>query len=138
MTDFPMFKTPRCTLNRITDEDIPVMRQIFDDNLTRKFLPELMPLVRTNNGIQMILSAFDSYLAQNEGAIWGIRLGSILIGFVAFMDLSFNPTIFFATHPRYRMKGYMKESIVHTIRFILDHSFVNSFKRKCTQTILHR
>ena len=88
MTDFPMFKTPRCTLNRITDEDIPVMRQIFDDKLTKKYLPELKSFVRTNEGIQQMLTSFDTLMCQDEGAIWGVRLGDVMIGFVAIMDLS--------------------------------------------------
>ena len=91
MTELPVLKSTRCILNRITEEDIPVMRQIFNDRLTRKFLSELWTLVKTDEGIKQMLSSFYTLMEQDEGMIWGVRLNGNLIGFVAFMDLSFNP-----------------------------------------------
>ena len=120
MTDLPVLKSPRCVLNRITEEDIPVMRQIFDDELTRMYLSELWTLVETDEGIKQMLSSFNFLMTQNEGLIWGVRLNGNLIGFAAFMDLSCNPTVIYAMHPAYRSKGYMKECVALTVQYVLD------------------
>lgn len=120
MKDFPVLHTQRCVLNRITDEDIPVMRQIFKDVLTQKYLPELRSLVRTDKGIRQILQSFDFYLSKDEGVIWAIRLSDALIGFVAIMDLSSKPTVFYALHPDFRKNGYMQESVAMSVQYILE------------------
>ena len=120
MTELPVLNSPRCVLNRITEEDIPVMRQIFNDRLTRKYLSELWTLVKTDEGIKQMLSSFNILMKQNEGLIWGVRHNSNLIAFVAFMDLSFNPTVIYAMHPAYRFKGYMKECVALSVQYILD------------------
>ena len=125
MIDLPVLHTKRCLLNRITEEDILVMRHIFDDRLTRRYLAELRPLVRTDEGIRKILSSFDSFLKKNEGMMWGVRLGDTLIGFVALMDLSYNPTIIYAMHPCYRMKGYMKECVSRIVHYIFEKALCN-------------
>lgn len=120
MTNLPVLKSPRCVLNRITEEDISVMRQILNDRLTRKYLSELWTLVNTDEGIMQTLSSFYNLMEQDEGMIWGVRLNNVVIGFVAFMDLSFNPTVIYAMHPTYRFKGYMKECVALSVRYILD------------------
>ena len=119
MTEFPVLQSPRCVLNRITEEDIPVMRQIFDDGLTRTYLSELWTLVKTDAGIKQMLSSFNFLMKQNEGLIWGARLNGDMIGFVAFMDMPFNPTVIYAMHPTYRSRGYMKESVALTVQYVL-------------------
>lgn len=120
MKEFPVLHTPRCVMGRITAEEIPVLRQIFDDELTQKYLSELQSLVDTNEGIKRIMASFDTLLKQDEGMIWGIRLGEKLIGIVAFIDLSCKPTIFYATHPSHRSKGYMKECVSQSVQYVLD------------------
>ena len=120
MTDLQVLKSPRGVLCRITQDDIPVMRQIFNDRLTRKYLSELWTLVKTDEGIKQMLSSFYTLMEQDEGMIWGVRLNGNLIGFVAFMDLSFNPTVIYAMHPAYRFKGYMKECVALSVQYILD------------------
>ena len=120
MTELLVLKSTRCILNRITEKDIPVMRQIFNDRLTRRYPSELWTLVKTDEGIKQMLSSFYTLMAQDEGMIWGVRLIGNLIGFVAFMDLSFNPTVIYAMHPAYRFKGYMKECVALSVQYILD------------------
>ena len=120
MTELPVLKSSRCMLNCITGNDIPVMRQIFDDEQTRKYLSELWTLVETDEGIEQMLSSFNILMKQNEGFIWGVRHNGNLIAFVAFMDLSFNPTVIYAMHPAYRFKGYMKECVALSVQYVLD------------------
>lgn len=120
MTELPVLISTRCVLNRMTEEDIPVMREIFDDEQTRKYLSELWTLVETNEGVKHLLSSFNILMKQNEGFIWGVRHNGNLIAFVAFMDLSCNPTVIYAMHPAYRSKGYMKECVALSVQYILD------------------
>lgn len=126
MKDFPVLETPRCILNRITDGDVPVLRQIFDDESTRKYLPELQSLARTDKGIQQMLTSFDLLREINEGVIWGVRLEDVMIGFVAIMDLSNNPTILYAMHPSYRSNGYMKECVAISVQYVLSRGLCSS------------
>lgn len=128
MTELPVLKSPRCVLNCITEDDIPVMRQIFDDELTRRFLSELWTLVETDEGIKQMLTSFNILMKQNEGLIWGVRLDGNLIAFVAFMDLSCNPTVIYAIHPTYRSKGYMKESVVRSVQYVLESKMCGSIQ----------
>ena len=58
-------------------------------------------------------------MEQDEGIIWGVRLNDVIIGFLAFMDLSFNPTVIYAMHPTYRSRGYMKESVALSVKYVL-------------------
>lgn len=120
MTELPVLKSPRCVLSRITEDDIPVMRQLFDDEVTQKYLSELRTLVETDEGIKQMLSSFNILMKQNEGLIWGVQHNGNLIAFVAFMDLSCNPTVVYAMHPAYRSKGYMKECVALSVQYILD------------------
>lgn len=126
MKDFPALETSRCVLNCITDDDVPVLRQIFDDESTQKYLPELQSLVRTDKGIQQMLSSFDAYLTMGEGVMWGVRLRDVMIGFVAIMDLSCNPTIIYAMHPSYRSNGYMKECVAISVQYVLGRGLCSS------------
>lgn len=132
MKEFPALHTQRCVMSRITAEEIPVLRQIFSDELTLKYLSELRSFVDTNEGIKRILASFDTLLKQEEGMILGIRLAEKLIGFVAFIDLSFKPTVFYAIHPSYRSKGYMKECLSQSVQYVL-----NSGMCSCVQTEVH-
>lgn len=115
MNSFLEINTPRCLLNRITEKDIPGLQEIFNDQLTEKYLPELYELVGLGNGISRFVSAFDSYWTNNEGILWGIRHNESLIGFIAIMDLPENPVLFYAMHPNYRHMGYMGECIYKII-----------------------
>lgn len=119
MTIVPELKTQRCALNGITEEDFSAMHQIFDDQLSQQYLPELYELVAVQGGLQQMMSSFESYLSQDEGILWGIRVDNNLAGFIAVMDLSDNPTIFYAMHPEYRLKGYMKECIATIVNYLL-------------------
>lgn len=132
MITVPELKTQRCALNGITEEDFSTMHQIFDDQLSQQYLPELYELVAVQGGLQQMMSSFESYLSQDEGILWGIRVDNNLAGFIAVMDLSDNPTIFYAMHPEYRSKGYMKECMTTILNYLLVNRICD-----CLQTEAH-
>lgn len=117
---FPELRTERCVLNAIAESDIPKLRTIFADATTQRFLPELCDLTKTDDGIRRFLKSFSIYLGKHEGVLWGIRHNENLVGFVAIMDLSFNPTVFFAMHPNYRNQGMMIESVKMVTQYVCE------------------
>lgn len=117
---FPELRTERCVLNAIAESDIPKLHAIFADATTQRFLPELCELTKTDDGIRRFLQSFGIYLGKHEAVLWGIRHNENLIGFVAIMDLSFNPTVFFAMHPDYRSQGMMIESVKMVTQYVCE------------------
>ena len=121
----PTLQSDHCTLNEVEENDISALRTIFSDADTQRYLPDLCDIAQTNEGIKQILKSFRTYLSKNEGILWGIRKHDTLIGFVATMDLSTNPTIFFAMHPKYRNQGYMQESVRLATQYVCDAKLTN-------------
>lgn len=121
----PTLQSDHCTLDEIEENDIAALRTIFSDADTQRYLPDLCDIAQTDDGIKQILKSFCTYLSKKEGILWGIRKHDTLIGFVATMDLSTNPTIFFAMHPKYRNQGYMQESVRLATQYICGTKLTN-------------
>ena len=113
----PILYTKRCRLDRITLHDVDMLRDIVEDFQFRLFLPELYELVHNVDGMHKFLSSFDAYAQNGDGFLWGIWKQSYLIGFVAIMDMSYEPTIFYAMHHDYRDKGYTKEAVAEVVAY---------------------
>ena len=111
----PILYTKRCRLDRIILHDMDMLRDIVEDILFQLFLPELYELVYSVDGMSQFLSSFDTYAQNEDGFLWGIWKQNYLIGFVAIMDISHEPTIFYAMHREYRDKGYAKESVAQVV-----------------------
>ena len=122
---FPKIKTYRCILNCISNADIPILQEIFDDEATKYYLRELNELVVSKDGIRQFLDSFSCYVNRNEGILWGIYLNSKLVGFIAIMDMPDNPTLFYAMHSDYRLQGIMKECIIEATNFISKQTYCN-------------
>lgn len=118
MNTVPTLHTNSCTLSAVTQVDIPNLFQILEDSETQRCLPELCNEFPTVESLLQFIASFDTYIIQDEGVLWGIRKDNILIGFIAIMDISTNPTLFYAMHPIYRNKGYMKECLNELIDFV--------------------
>ena len=113
----PILYTKRCRLDRIILHDMDMLRDIVEDILFRLFLPVLYELVHNVDGMYKFLSSFDKYAQEGEGFLWGIWKQSYLIGFVAIMNISYEPTIFYAMHREYRDKGYTKEAVAEVVTY---------------------
>ena len=111
----PILYTKRCKLDRITLHDMDMLRDIVEDSQFRLFMPELYEVVHEVEGMHQFLRSFDMYAQKGEGFLWGIRKNNFLIGFVAIMDLSYYPSVFYAIHPEYRNNGYAKEVVAETV-----------------------
>lgn len=113
----PILYTKRCKLDRITLHDMDMLRDIVEDSQFRLFMPELYEVVHEVEGMHHFLRSFDMSAQKGEGFLWGIRKNNFLIGFVAIMDLSYDPTIFYAMHREYRNKGYAKEVATEIVAY---------------------
>lgn len=113
----PILYTKRCKLDRITLHDVDMLRDIVEDVQFRLFLPELYELMHNIDGMHRFLNSFDTYAQNGEGFLWGIWKQSYLIGFVAIIDMSYEPTIFYAMHRKYRDKGYTKETVAKVVAY---------------------
>lgn len=111
----PILYTKRCRLDRIILHDIDMLRDIVEDSQFRLYMPELYEVVHDVEGIHRFLHSFDTYAQKGEGCLWGIWKDTYLIGFVAIMDLSYDPTVFYAIHREYRNKGYAKEVVAEVV-----------------------
>lgn len=111
MNFIPEIIIKRSVLTRISENDLSVLQEIFDDVKTKRFLPELYELINTPNGIFKFVSTFELYAQNGEGYLWGIKHRNELVGFVAVMDLLDAPALFYAMHPNHRLYGYMKDAL---------------------------
>ena len=116
MKAVPTLHTDRCTLSAVIQSDIPVLRQILDDSETQRFLPELCEEFQTAESLQQFVESFDKLQLHDEGILWGIRKDNVFIGFIAIMDITTNPTLFYAMHPHYRNQGYAKETLADAVK----------------------
>ena len=111
MNSFPEIIAEHCVLIRISENDLSVLQEIFDDVETKRFLPELYELIDSPDGILKFVSTFEQYAQNGEGYLWGIKHRNELVGFVAVMDLLDAPALFYAMHPNHRLYGYMKDAL---------------------------
>lgn len=119
MRTFPVIRTERFLLKQILKDNASVLNGVFEDGKTRKYLPELYSLIDWEDGILYFISTFDTYTKKGEGYLWGIYCNNDnLLGFVAVMDLSNSPTLFYAMHPTFRLQGYMKGAIYSVIDYL--------------------
>lgn len=118
MNPFPEINARHSVLTRISEDALGLLKEIFDDADTRRFLPELYELLDSSNGIQKFVSTFDLYTQNDEGYLWGIKHYDELVAFVAVMDLLDIPVLFYATHPNHRSKGYMKDALCGVIDYL--------------------
>ena len=117
----PEINAQRSLLNRIFDEDLPQLKEIFEDIETRRFLPEIYELLDSDDGFHVFVLIFDLYARNNGGYLWGIKYDDKLVGFVAIMDLLEIPTIFYAMHPSYRLCGLMKDALHSVINYLREY-----------------
>lgn len=118
MNPFPEIITRCSVLTHISKDELGLLKDIFDDADTKRYLPELYGLLGSPDGLWNFVDTFDYYTQNNEGYLWGVKHNNELVGFVAIMDLSYIPTLFYATHPNHRSKGYMKNALYAVLDYL--------------------
>ena len=118
MNPFSGINARHSVLTCISEDALGILKEIFEDVETRRFLPELYELLDSPNGLQNFVTIFDYYTQNDEGYLWGIKHSDEFVGFIAVMDLSDAPALFYATHPNHRSKGYMKDALCGVIDYL--------------------
>lgn len=126
MNPFPGINARHSVLTRISEDVLGILKEIFEDVETRRFLPELYELLDSSNGIQKFVSTFDLYTQNDEGYLWGVKHCDELVAFVAVMDLSDIPVLFYATHPNHRSRGYMKDALQSFLGYLSNQKAVRT------------
>ena len=126
MNTFPEINSRHSVLTRISEDALDILKEIFEDVEIRRFLPELYGLLDSSNGIQKFVSTFDLYTQNDEGYLWGVKHSDELVAFVAVMDLSDIPVLFYATHPNHRSRGYMKDALQSVLGYLSNQKAVRT------------
>lgn len=121
MNPFPEIYARHSVLTRISEDALGILKEIFEDVETRRFIPELYELLDAPNGLQEFVTIFEQYAQSGEGYLWGIKNNKELVGYVAVMDLSDTPILFYAMHPNHRSCGYMKDALHSVIEYLCNH-----------------
>ena len=126
MNPFPEINARHSVLTRISEDALGILKEIFEDVETRRFLSELYELLDSSNGIQKFVSTFDLYTQNDEGYLWGVKHYEELVAFVAVMDLLDIPVLFYATHPNHRSRGYMKDALQSVLGHLSNQKAVRT------------
>ena len=126
MNPFPEIDAKHSVLTRISEDALGILKEIFEDVETKRFLSELYELLDSSNGIQKFVSTFDLYTQNDEGYLWGIKHSDEFVGFIAVMDLSDDPALFYATHPNHRSRGYMKDALQSVLGHLSNQKAVRT------------
>lgn len=114
---FPVIHSEHFTLDRINDNDVPQMTEIFKDEETKRYLPELTEAIREEDDVRFFLNNVRMSESTGEVILWGIRQESLLIGFIGIIGIPDYPSLFYAMHPNYRGKGIMTECVAKAIEW---------------------
>lgn len=117
MNDFCILTTPRCFLTQASLEDTDAIYEIINNEECEKNMPEFYSAFHRKKDVKRFIQTFSNYRRLGGGMLWTIKRHSSIIGFVGIMDIPDNATLFYATHPKYRNKGYMKESVMSCLRY---------------------
>lgn len=108
---FPVINSKHYILDRINDKDVPRMLEIFKNEETRRFLPELTEAIREEEDVRFFLKNIKMSQSTGEVILCGIRQESNLIGFIGIIGIPKYPSLFYAMHPNHRGNGIMTECV---------------------------
>ena len=104
-------------LTPVQDSDVLLMTEIFKDEETKRYLPELTEAICEEDDVQFFLNNVRMSESTGEVILWGIREESTLIGFIGIIGIPDYPSLFYAIHPDYRGKGIMTECVAEAVEW---------------------
>lgn len=120
MNVFCILTTPRCILTQASLEDADAFYEIINSDDCHMNMPEFYSAFHRKEDVKRFIQVFFKYWKHGNGILWTIRNHSNVIGFIGIMDIPDNATLFYATHPQFRNKGYMKESVISCIEYFRE------------------
>ena len=117
MKEFPDLKTDRCHLVQTTLDDAEAILETVNTLECQMNMPEFYSAFHYKERITHFIQVFSNYWRLGSGMLWSIKTPSGIAGFVGVMDIPDMATLFYATHPAYRNKGYMKECVMCCLEY---------------------
>lgn len=117
MKEFPDLKTDRCHLDQTTLDDAEAIFETVNTLECQMNMPEFYSAFHHKERITHFIQVFSDYWRLGNGMLWSIKTPSGVAGFVGVMDIPDMATLFYATHPAYRNKGYMKECVMCCLEY---------------------
>ena len=117
MKEFPELRTARCYLVQATLDDVVAIFETVNTLECQMNMPEFYSAFHYKERITHFIQVFSNYWRLGSGMLWSIKTPSGIAGFVGVMDIPDMATLFYATHPAYRNKGYMKECVMCCIEY---------------------
>lgn len=108
-------------LTPVQDSDVLLMTEIFKDEETKRYLPELTEVICEEDDVRFFLNNITTLQTSGGAVLWGIRQNSVLIGFIGIIGILDYPSLFYAMHPNYRGKGIMTECVAEAVEWF--HTF---------------
>lgn len=130
---FPVIETERLLLRCITTEDAPQLFLLRSDPGIMKYL-DREPHRFVEETVSFIKEKILDSLHKNEGILWVITLKNdpeIIIGTTGFWRIDFEhyrTEIGYMLHSAYWRKGYMKEAVLASIKWIFKNTDVHSIE----------
>lgn len=104
-------------LTPVQDSDVLLMTEIFKDEETKRYLPELTEVICEEDDVRFFLNNITTLQTSGGAVLWGIRQDSVLIGFIGIIGIPDYPSLFYAMHPNYRGKGIMTECVAEAVEW---------------------
>ena len=117
MKEFPELITDRCRLVQTTLDDAEAIFETVNTLECQMNMPEFYSAFHHKEGITHFIQVFSDYWRLDNGMLWTIKTPLYIVGFVGIMDIPDMATLFYATHPAYRNKGYMKECVMCCLEY---------------------
>lgn len=119
---FPVLKTSRLSLRKITDDDVMEIWQLRSNEVVMKYIDR--PPAKTKPEALQHIQTIGTALEKNEGISWGITLknDNKLIGAIGFWRMqkeNYRAEIGYMLHPGFHRQGLMQEAM----EVVLDYGF---------------
>ncbi|MBF7091475.1 GNAT family N-acetyltransferase [Flavobacterium sp. ALJ2] len=131
---FPVLKTERLFLKRITNEDANEIIALRSNPETMKYIPR--PLIKTNEQALEHIAQINSITETNEGINWGITLkdNPKIIGFIGYFRIKpehYRAEIGYMLLPEFHGKGIIPEAV----KTVIDYGF-NEMKLHSIEAVI--
>ncbi len=119
-TPFPIIKTERLVLDRLTDKDVQEVFELRSNPETMKYIPR--PLVKNHEDALEHIRMIDEKIESNIGINWGIRLKDNpkllgIIGYYRIQPENYRAEIGYMLSPDYHGKGIIPEAVNRLIKY---------------------
>ncbi|MFH6967422.1 GNAT family N-acetyltransferase [Flavobacterium sp. FlaQc-28] len=117
---FPIIKTERLVLRRLTNDDVNEVFEIRSNPETMKYIPR--PLAKSNEDALELIAQIEDKIVTNTGINWAITLNNDpkllgIIGFYRTQHENYRSEIGYILHPEFHGRGIVSEAVNRLVQF---------------------